>query len=91
MLRFVKLNILKILYCGLKDIRELLKRLYYSLKSARIPNIKETLFYIRVNNSLLILLSNMAKQLSASASGVDGFNKKLLSPFLVLDKTIVPL
>ena len=91
MLRFIKLNILKILYCGLKDIRELLKRLYYNLKSVRISGVKGTLFYIKVNNSLFIPLSGVAKQLSVSASGVDKFNKKLLSLFLVLDKTIMPL
>jgi len=57
----------------------------------RIPGVEGTLFYVRVDNSLLIPLSSMAKQLSASVSGVDRFDKKLLDPFLVLDKTIVPL
>jgi len=61
MLRFIKLNALKKLYYGLKDIRKLLKRLYYSLKSIRIPGVEGTLFYIRVNNFLLILLSSIAK------------------------------
>ena len=79
------------LYYRLKDIRELLKKLYYSLKSIKIFGVKGTLFYIRVNNSLLILLSSMAKQLLASVSRVNRFNKKLLDPFLVLNKTIVPL
>jgi len=60
-LRFVELNTLKKLYCGLKNIRKLLKRLYYSLKSVRIPSVEGTLFYVRVNNSLLILLSSIAK------------------------------
>jgi len=57
----------------------------------RIPGVEGTLFYIRVNNSLLIPLSSIAKQLLASVSGVDRFNKKLLDPFLVLNKTIMPL
>ena len=57
----------------------------------RIPSVEGTSFYIRVNNSLLIPLSGVAKQLSASISGVDRFNKKLSDPFLVLDKTIIPL
>ena len=91
MLRFVKLNILKILYCGLKDIRELLKRLYCSLKFVRIPNIKGTLFYIKINNFLLILLFSIAKQLLIFTSRVDRFNKKLLNLFSVLNKTIIPL
>jgi len=79
------------LYYGLKDIRKLLKRLYYGLKSIKIPSVEGTLFYIKVNNSLLILLSGVAKQFSASVSGVDRFSKKLLGLFLVLDKTIIPL
>ena len=61
MLRFIKPNALKKLYYSLKDIRKLLKRLYYSLKSIRIPGVEGTLFYIRVNNSLLIPLSSIAK------------------------------
>ena len=79
------------LYYSLKDVKKSLKRLYYNLKSIRIPSIEATSFYIKVNNSLLIPLSSMAKQLSASTSRVDKFNKKLLNPFLVLDKTIMPL
>jgi len=84
MLRFIKSN-------TLKDIRKLLKRLYYGSKSTRVPSIEGTSFYVRVDNSLLILLSNITKQFSASVSGVDGFSKKLLGLFLVLDKTIIPL
>jgi hypothetical protein len=57
----------------------------------RIPSVEGTSFYVRVDNSLLIPLSGVAKQLSASVSGVDGFDKKLSGPFSVLDKTIVPL
>ena len=79
------------MYYGLKDIRKLLKRLYCGLKSARIPSVEGTLFYIRVNNSLLILLSSVTKQFLVSISGVDRFSKKLLGLFLVLDKTIMPL
>jgi len=60
-LRFVKSNTLKKLYCGLKDVRKLLKRLYCGLKSTRIPSVEGTLFYIRVDNSLLISLSSIAK------------------------------
>jgi len=72
----VKLNILKKLYYGLKDIRrKLLNRLYCGLKSIRSSSRERTLFYIRVNNSLLILLSSVAKQLLAFISGVDRFNK----------------
>ena len=91
MLRFIKSNILKRLYYGLKDIRKSSKRLYCGLKSARIPGVEGTSFYVRVDNSLLNSLSNIAKQLLASISGVDGFNNKLLGPFSVLDKTIVHL
>ena len=79
------------MYCGLKDIRKLSKRLYCSLKSVKIPSIEGTLFYIRVDNSLLIPLSSITKQFLASISGVDRFSKKLLGLFLVLDKTIIPL
>ena len=62
MLRLVKLNILKKLYYGLKDIRrKLLNRLYCRLKSVKSPGKEGTLFYIKVNNSLLIPLSNIAK------------------------------
>ena len=89
-LRFARSNILKKLYYGLKDIENLLKQLYYSLKSIKIPSVEGTLFYVRVNNSLLILLSSIAKQLLASIGGVDRFNKKLLGLFSVLDKTIIP-
>jgi len=60
-LRFIKLNALKKLYYSLKDIRKSLKRLYCSSKSARIPGIEGTSFYIKVNNSLLILLSSVTK------------------------------
>jgi len=61
-LRLVKLNILKKLYYSLKDVRrKLLNRLYYRLKSIRSPGGEGTLFYIRVNNSLLIPLSSIAK------------------------------
>jgi len=91
-LRLVKLNILKKLYYSLKDIRrKLLNRLYYRLKSIRSPSKKGTLFCIRVNNSLLILLSSIAKQLLVFISRVDRFNKKLLDPFLVLDEITISL
>ena len=90
-LRFIKSSVLKKLYCGLKDIGNLLKQLYCSLKSIRIPSVEGTLFYVRVDNSLLIPLFSIAKQLSASISGVNKFNKKLLGLFSVLDKTIIPL
>ena len=79
------------MYCGLKNVKNLLKRLYCGLKSTRIPSVKGILFYVRVDDFLLNLLSSVAKQLSASVSEVDKFNNKLLSPFLVLDKTIVCL
>jgi len=61
MLRSVKLNALKKLYYGLKDIRKLLKRLYCGLKSTRIPSVEGTSFYIRVDNFLLIPLSSITK------------------------------
>jgi len=79
------------LYYSLKDIRKLSKRLYYGLKSIRIPSVEGTLFYIGVDNSLLIPLFGITKQFSASVSGVGGFNKKLLGLFLVLNKTIILL
>ena len=91
MLGFVKLNILKKLYYSLKDIRKLLKRLYCGLKSIRTPSVEGTLFCVRVNNSLLIPLSSITKQLLASINRVDRFSKKLLGLFSVLDKTIIPL
>jgi len=91
-LRLVKLNILKKLYYGLKDIRrKLLNRLYCRSKSIRSPGGERTLFYIRVNNSLLIPLSGIAKQLLAFISGVNRFNKKLLDLFLVLDEITISL
>ena len=43
MLRFVKLSVLNKLYCGLKDVRELLKWLYCGLKSVRIPGVAKQL------------------------------------------------
>jgi len=65
------------LYYGLKDIkRKLLNKLYYRLKSIRSPGGKRTSFYIRVDNSLLILLFGITKQLSVFVSKVDKFNKK---------------
>ena len=86
----MKLNILKKLYYGLKDIkRKLLNRLYCGLKSVKSPSRERTLFYIRVNNSLFILLSSIAKQLLVFISGVDRFNKKLLDLFLVSDKITI--
>ena len=91
MLKFVKSNVLKTLYCGLKDVRKLSKRLYCGLKSTRIPGVKGTLFYIKVNDFLLIPLSSIAKQLLGSVSKVNRFNKKLLSLFSVSSKTIIYL
>ena len=55
----------------------------------RIPNIKATLFYIRIDDFLLILLSGVAKQLLVFIGKVDRFNKKFLGPFSVLDETII--
>jgi hypothetical protein len=72
-------------------LTDILFKLYCGLKSVRIPGIKKTLFYIRVDDFLLVLLSSIAKQLSASVSRVNKFNKKLLDLLLVLNKTIIPL
>ena len=92
MLRLIKLNILKKLYYSLKDIRKkLLNRLYCRSKSIRSPSGKRTSFYIKVNNSLLIPLSGIAKQLLAFISKVNRFNKKLLDLFSVSDKITISL
>ena len=79
----MKLSVLNKLYCGLKDVRELLKWLYYSSKS--VKKLSKQL-YCGLKS---VRIPGVAKQLLTSISRVDKFNKKLSGPFLVSDKTTV--